>query len=78
MLVIVLVMLVILVLAGLVVAFVAFPHRGEELPAAPWLGDAMTKAVEALPIVENVDGVPDGDAHASGLTARRGDARRSA
>ena len=33
MLVIVVVMILILALAGLVVAYVAYPHRGEELPA---------------------------------------------
>jgi hypothetical protein len=48
-LVIALAMLVILVLAGLVVTYAAYPHRGEELPAAPWLGDAMAKAVDAAP-----------------------------
>ena len=31
-------MLVILVLAGLVVLYVAFPHRGEDVPHVPWLG----------------------------------------
>ncbi len=56
MLVIALVMLVILVLAALVVTFVAFPHRGEDLPAAPWLGEAMTKAAGALPTIDNSDG----------------------
>ena len=30
-------MLVIVVVAVLVVTFVAFPHRGEEVPGAPWL-----------------------------------------
>jgi hypothetical protein len=45
-------MLVILAVAGLVVVYVAYPHRGEEVPAAPWLGDAMSKAVEAAPLVE--------------------------
>jgi hypothetical protein len=44
---------VIVVLAGLVVLYVAFPHRGEEVPAAPWLGDAMSRAVEAAPTIEN-------------------------
>jgi hypothetical protein len=48
-LVIALVMLVIVILAALVVTYVAYPHRGEELPAAPWLGDAMAKAAEAAP-----------------------------
>ena len=47
MLAIALAMLVILVLAGLVVTYAAYPHRGEEVPAAPWLGDAMTRAAEA-------------------------------
>ena len=52
MLVIALAMLVILVLAALVVTYAAYPHRGEEVPAAPWLGDAMTKAAEAAPTIE--------------------------
>ncbi len=52
MLVIALAMLVILVLAALVVTYAAYPHRGEEVPAAPWLGDAMNKAAEAAPTIE--------------------------
>jgi hypothetical protein len=48
-LVLALVMLVIVVLAALVVTFVAYPHRGAEVPAAPWLGEAMAKAVDAVP-----------------------------
>jgi hypothetical protein len=51
-LVVIVVMILILVLAGLVVAYVAYPHRGEELPAAPWLGDAMSRAAEAAPTLE--------------------------
>ena len=46
-------MLVIVAVAGLVVTFVAFPHRGEDVPGASWLGDAMTKAVDALPTLDN-------------------------
>ncbi len=46
-------MLVILVLAGIVVLYVAFPHRGEEVPAAPWLGDALRKGVESAPTLDN-------------------------
>jgi hypothetical protein len=53
MLSIVLAMLVILVLAGTVVLYVAFPHRGEEMPHAPWVGDAMRKGVELLPTLDN-------------------------
>ncbi len=62
MLVIALVMLVILILAALVVTYVAYPHRGEEVPAAPWLGDAMTKAVEAAPTLEHTEGDATEDA----------------
>jgi hypothetical protein len=50
--VVIVVMILILALAGLVVAYVAYPHRGEELPAAPWLGDAMSRAAEAAPTLE--------------------------
>jgi len=62
-LVIILVMFVILALAGLVVTYVAFPHRGEEVPNAPWLGEAMTKAVEAAPTIDNT--APEETASAS-------------
>lgn len=52
MLFIVITMVVIVAVAGLVVAFVAFPHRGEELPGVPWLGEAMNDAVEAMPTLD--------------------------
>lgn len=52
MLAIVLTMIVILAVAGLVVAYVAYPHRGLEMPAAPWLGERMRQGVEALPVLE--------------------------
>ena len=42
-----------LVIAGLVVVYVAYPHRGEKVPYAPWLGDAMEKAVDAAPVIED-------------------------
>ena len=41
--------------AVLVVTFVAFPHRDEEIPGAPWLGEAMTKAADALPTIADGD-----------------------
>lgn len=50
---IVLAMLVIMVLAGVVVLYVAFPHRGEEVPNAPWFGDALRKGVDRLPTLDN-------------------------
>jgi hypothetical protein len=46
---IVLSMLVILILALLVAAYVAYPRRGADLPALPWVGDALGRGVEALP-----------------------------
>jgi hypothetical protein len=53
MLFLVIAMLVILVLAGLVVLYVAFPHRGEDVPAVPWLGDVMRKGVDVAPTLDN-------------------------
>jgi hypothetical protein len=47
-----LVMLVIIVVAGLVVVYVAYPHRGEEVPAVPWVGTALRKGVDALPTLD--------------------------
>ena len=46
-------MLVIVALAALVVLYVAFPHRGERMPAAPWLGKAMRKSVDVAPTLDN-------------------------
>lgn len=48
-------MLVIVLVAALVVTFVAFPHRGEEVPGAPWLGDAMNQAADAIPTIQDGD-----------------------
>jgi len=55
MLAIVIAMVVILMLAAAVGIYVAFPHRGEEVPRAPWLGDAMNKAVDALPKLDETE-----------------------
>ncbi|WP_426243998.1 hypothetical protein [Nocardioides sp. LHG3406-4] len=49
---IILIMLLALAVSVAVVAYVAFPHRGEEIPGAPWLGDAMRKGVERLPTLD--------------------------
>ncbi|HXH77832.1 hypothetical protein [Nocardioides sp.] len=40
-----------LVLSVAVVVYVAFPHRGEDLPLVPQLGDAMRKGVDSLPTI---------------------------
>ena len=51
------VMIGILVLAGLVVLYVAFPHRGEDMPAVPWMGEAMRKSASALPTIDETEEV---------------------
>jgi len=55
-------MVVIVGVAGLVVAFVAFPHRGEELPGVPWLGETMNRAAEAMPTIDEAE--PSGEREA--------------
>ena len=37
-------LLAILALAGLITLYVAYPHRGEDIPHAGWLSDAMTRS----------------------------------
>ncbi len=41
--------------AAAVAIYVAFPHRGEQLPVVPQLGDAMRKGVDALPTLEDAE-----------------------
>jgi hypothetical protein len=41
-------MLAIIVVAGLTVTFVAFPHRGRDIPRARWLTDIMNKAAHRV------------------------------
>jgi hypothetical protein len=45
-------MLVSLVVAGAVLFYVAYPHRGEKAPGVPWLSDAMERAADAAPVLE--------------------------
>ncbi len=70
MLVIVLFMLAIVALAALVVTYVAFPHRGQAVPNAPWLGQAMARATEATPTLAT-EGDP-GHESDDGLSLGRG------
>ena len=63
-------MLVILALAGLVVLYVAYPHRGQEVPNAPWVGDALRKGVEALPTLHN-QRQQDADGHEAVVPAQQ-------
>lgn len=51
MLFVVVAMLVSLVVSGLVVVYVAYPHRGEEVPKVPWLGEALAKAADRAPVL---------------------------
>lgn len=48
-----LLLLVSLLLAGAVAVYAAYVHRGEDVPHAPWLGQAMKRGVAALPTVDN-------------------------
>jgi hypothetical protein len=47
-------MIAILLLAGVVVLYVAYPHRGEDVPNAPWVGEALRKGVNRLPTLDNL------------------------
>ena len=44
----------VLVAAGVVV-YVAYPHRGEDLPVVPQLGTAMRRGVDSLPTLQDAD-----------------------
>ena len=44
----------VLVSAGVAV-YVAYPHRGEDLPVVPQLGTAMRKGVDSLPTLQDAD-----------------------
>jgi len=46
-------MLAIMAIAGVVVLYVTFPHRGEDMPRTPWVGDAMRRGVQMLPTLDN-------------------------
>ena len=46
-------MLVALMIAGAVTAYVAYPRRGRRLPVAPALGLALERGVQNLPTLDN-------------------------
>ncbi len=46
---IVIAMIVALVAAGAVLAYVTWPHRGEDMPYVPAVGTSMRKAVASMP-----------------------------
>jgi heme/copper-type cytochrome/quinol oxidase subunit 2 len=45
-------MLLIVLLAALVVVYVAYPYRGRRVPKAGWVGDTMERGVEMLPTLD--------------------------
>jgi hypothetical protein len=49
---IVVVLLLALVLAAVIMLYVAYPYRGEETPLTPLLGKAMRLGVDSLPTVD--------------------------
>jgi hypothetical protein len=49
-------MLVIVGVAGLVLFYVAYPHRGETPEKAEWLGDALARAVDRFDTLDETDG----------------------
>jgi hypothetical protein len=53
MLAIILMMTIGVLVAAAVGVYVAYPHRGEDMPVVPQLGDAMRKGVNALPTLED-------------------------
>ena len=68
MILIVFTMLATVVLAAIVVLYVAYPHRGQDVPSLPWLGDAMRRGVARLPTLDNSGdgpGAREGSLHAS-------------
>ncbi len=56
MLIIAVVMLAIVLIAGLVVVYVAYPHRGEPVPRVPWVGEVLRRGADAVPTLEETHG----------------------
>jgi hypothetical protein len=50
-----LVLLLAVSVAGLVVVYVAYPHRGEAVPRAAWLGEALSRSRSVLPMLTEED-----------------------
>ncbi len=52
---IVVVMIVVVAVALLALAYAAFPGRGQPVPGVPWLGEALERAADAVPTLEDGD-----------------------
>jgi hypothetical protein len=48
-------MLMCVILAATIGLYVAYPHRGESVPGASWLGGAMRRGVDSLPTLDEAD-----------------------
>lgn len=46
-------MVLVLVVAVLVLTFAAYPHRGQDVPNASWLSDAMARAADRAPVLKD-------------------------
>jgi hypothetical protein len=57
-LIVIVTMVVILLVSGLIAAYVAFPHRGAPIPMARPLGEAMSRVIDALPLLGNTGRTP--------------------
>jgi len=68
-------LLLIVVVAALVVAFVAYPQQGRDIPKAPWLTGALQRLVDRTGLDPDEDEAATGGA-LSGMQARRRDQRR--
>ena len=53
-------MLLILGIAVGIALYVAFPHRGEDVPRVSWLGRVMRRGVESLPLLDSDDDAVSG------------------
>ena len=52
-------MAVVLVVAVLALAYAAYPHRGEPVPGAAWIGDVLERATDAVPTIRDGDLDPE-------------------
>lgn len=49
-------MVLVVAVAGLVLFYVAFPHRGQRPAQGEWLGEAMTRATQRVTTLDETDG----------------------
>ncbi len=52
-------MAVVVGVAVLALVYAAYPHRGHPVPGAPWIGDLLERAADAVPTLEDGDLDPE-------------------